>query len=232
MNQHSFCLIVARKGSQRLLNKNKLLLKGKPLFQWTLDAALTADVFDEIVVSSDDEEIISISQSCGVTAEIRPEHLCGSHVKASEVLKYFIEKFNLAKTSTYENFCLLQPTSPFRGADYIRNAMHLLETPKTEFVIGIKKYDCPPQFAVTTVRGVQPVQDKFLTEITRTQDVPTLYHPAGGIFAGKTKAFLRTGRFYGPTSVGLPLNHIEAWDINDQEDFNMAEIIAASLHSD
>jgi CMP-N-acetylneuraminic acid synthetase len=226
-----FCLLVARKGSQRLPGKNKMLLNGKPLFQWSLEAALTAEVFDEVWISSDDKDILGIGSSFpGVLMDERPTHLCGPKIKATEVLTYMIDKIN-KPSHELEMFCLLQPTSPFREASHIKKAMIMLESPNLDFVVGIRKYDTPPEFALDIKNGLRPINKGYLTKITRTQDVPESYHPAGGLFAGKIKPYLINDSFYGERSAGLVLDQIPAWDINNEDDFRVAKILARALTS-
>ncbi len=221
-------MIVARKGSQRLPGKNKMLLNAKPLFQWSLEAALKTELFDEVWVSSDDEDILEISASIpGVQLDKRPLSLCGSDVKATEVLTYMIDVVNKRKPA-FDVFCLLQPTSPFRNAYHIKKAMSMLKSSEIDFVVGMKKYGIPPEFALDLEDGLRPKKNGYLTTITRTQDCAKSFHPAGGLFAGKVKPYLETGHFYGKRSVGLILDHIPAWDINDEKDFFVAKILAQS----
>lgn len=224
--QKSIGLLVARKGSQRLTNKNKKKLLGKPLFQWTLDAALASSELDEIWVSSDDEDILELSaKNDRVKTDKRPADLCGSQVKSADVLKYMITKAQ-KKPLRFDFFCLLQPTSPFRGPEIIDQVMKILKSKQHDFVLGVKQFNTPIHFALDNTKGLQPVYNSFLTKITRTQETPHYYHPAGGIYAGKIDSFLSSGHFYGPHSYGFLLDDISAWDINTIDDFKIAEIFA------
>lgn len=225
----SFALVVARKGSTRLIGKNRLPLAGRPLFRWTLDAALDSGAFDAVVVSSDDEAILEeCAGVAGVVPDRRPADLATEKVTALDVLRYMIPR---AKTlcGGVDAFCLLQPTSPFRGPRTIREAMASLEEPEVEFAVGVAPFGSPPFFALSLENGVQPVNDGALTRVTRTQDVPALHHPAGGIFAGRVDAFLRKGHFYGPTTRGIPVGLFAAVDINTPEDFELTEALAPAV---
>jgi len=222
----NFCVIVARKGSTRLPCKNKKKLLGKPLFQWTLESAIYADCFKQICMSTDDEDILQISSKYeGILLDRRPDSLCGANVKSTEVLMYIMEKY-CKKEYGFKNFCLLQPTSPFRNVNHIQTSMDMLEKQDTKFVIGIKQYDTPPEFALSIDSGLKPIQEGYLTRITRTQDIKKTFHPAGGLYVGNIDSFLKNRHFYGPTSKGILLDHISAWDINDDNDFKIAEIFA------
>ncbi len=161
----------------------------------------------------------------GVHLDERPISLSGPNVKAAQVLTHMINVINKRQFS-FEMFCLLQPTSPFRNADHIKKAMAMLKSSEIDFVVGVKKYDIPPEFALDLKNGLHPKRNGYLTTITRTQDCGKSFHPAGGLFAGKVKPYLETGHFYGKRSEGLILDHIPAWDINDEKDFFIAEILA------
>ncbi len=224
-----FAVVTARKGSTRLPRKNVLDLDGRPLFRWTLDAALEAKVFDRVWVSTDDEAILDHCRSMdGVLLDQRPAELCTSTVPALKALAHVIAKAR-EELPGLERFCMLHPTSPFLGAVNVARAMTLLDTPGAEFVIGVRRFGIPPHFAVDITNGVIPVREGSLTRVTRTQDVPVMHHPAGGVYAGRIDAFLRQGHFWGPSARPLELGALAAWDINEAEDLEVARIIAKGV---
>ncbi len=226
---NKFALIIARANSTRLPGKNKLLLGGMPLFQWSVESALRSGLFDEVWVSSDDADILEISSKMDkINIDKRPSNLSGEEVKSYEVLKYMIEKLK-GMNKHFDHFCLLHPTSPFRNEIHINSALELLDSPDVDFVVGVRMFETPPHFALDISSGLQPVHKDYLTSITRTQDVPAHYHPAGGIYAGKTDAFLKSRHFYGKRSRGLILDHLSSWDINTKDDFSFAEVISEYL---
>lgn len=226
-----FAVVMARKGSQRLPGKNRMVLAGKPLFEWTLRAALDAGCFDSVWISSDDEDILAAAAAVpGVSLDRRPEALAGPGVPGGDVLRHMIALVR-ATDPAYGTFCMLQPTSPFRRARDIRRAMELLDEPGCEFVVGVREFATPPHFALSREDGLTPVREGCLTRITRTQDVPAYCHPAGGLYAGSVDAFLRQGHFYGPNTMPLDMGLVAAMDINTMEDFRLCEILAAGLDS-
>lgn len=230
-----FGIVVARKGSSRLAGKNRQDLYGRPLYRWTVDAALATGLFDPLLVSTDDPLILEQCAGMpGVLAEARPEALCSATATALDVLAWALprlaERFGPAAV-----FCLLQPTSPFRGAADIRRVVAALDEPGLDFAVGVAPFASPPFFALALGGegagseggpGLRPVHEGALTRVTRTQDVPALFHPAGGIFAGRPEAFLRQGHFYGPASRGVVMDHFAAWDINTPEDMDFARALA------
>ena len=91
----AICLIPARGGSKRIPRKNLRLLGGRPLLSYAIDNARESGVFDEIAVSSDDEEILALAESCGVSADRRPEQFSDDMTKFVEVLASLVDKSEL-----------------------------------------------------------------------------------------------------------------------------------------
>jgi len=129
-------IIPARAGSKRLANKNSLLLKNKPLIGHTIDAAKESNYIDEIIVSSDSEKIVEISKEMKVTAPfLRPKHLSSDTASLVDVT---IHAVNYLKglNKEYDYIIILQPTSPFRKAEHIDEAICLLDEKKTKAMIS------------------------------------------------------------------------------------------------
>src|SRR5690606_36174846 len=120
-------VIPARGGSKRLPRKNVLPLAGKPLICWTIEAAIDAKLNARILVSSDDDEILTIAtqyQVDGVIAYKRPEKLASDTASTIDVVKDAC-LFMLANGFQPETIILLQPTSPLRNSDDIQGAINL-----------------------------------------------------------------------------------------------------------
>lgn len=119
-------IIPARKGSNRVKDKNKRDFNGKPLIQWTIEAALECDFIDPIIVSSDDLDILELAFSYFDTKRIqphrRPKFLCKNSVPLKNVCRQIFSVYG-----GYEEFVLLQPTSPQRTAEDIKKAYELFK---------------------------------------------------------------------------------------------------------
>lgn len=227
---NAFCVLIARGGSVRVPQKNKRLLAGRPLFMWSLEAAVNSNSFKDVWFSSDDTEMLEQASAVpGVNINRRPDELCHSNVNGIAVLSYMIEQA-LETSPTLNGFCMLQPTSPFRGANTIARIMTALYAdPDTDMVVGVKEYAISPYFALDTSGGLTPVQDGFLTKYCHTSDAPAYVHPAGGIYAGNIQAFRENKHFYGPRSRGHVVDSLSAFDINTEDDFRIADLIAGGL---
>jgi N-acylneuraminate cytidylyltransferase len=111
-------IIPARKGSKGIKNKNRVLLNGKPLICYSIEAALRSSYIDTVVVSSDDEEILNIAQSYNISFINRPKELSGDFITLEPVILNVLDFF-----SGYDYFMLLQPTTPLRTVDHIDKAV-------------------------------------------------------------------------------------------------------------
>ena len=115
-------IVPARGGSKRLPRKNVLPLGGKPLIQWTLDAAKASKVIDRIVVTTDDDAVLEIADQSQVEAIRRPDELASDTATTVDTVLHALD--SLAERGiTARRMLLLQPTSPLRGAGDIRAAV-------------------------------------------------------------------------------------------------------------
>jgi CMP-N-acetylneuraminic acid synthetase len=126
--------IPARKGSKGLPGKNKKDFCGKPLVLWSIDQAKESKLFDKIVVSSDDEDILKIAEKAGVEAVPRVEELSGDDVLIDDVMyDYFVREPNMC-----ELICLLQPTSPLRSVKDITETHLQVKKKKWWSVVSVQ----------------------------------------------------------------------------------------------
>lgn|GEM_PF-3659150 len=201
------------------------------MFQWSVDAALNSRCFDEVWLSTDDEDILELgTQINGVQIDPRPAELATGSVKGTEVLTYTIEKARNTSPNL-EYFCLLLPTSPFRGGEIINHAMTILKQEKWDFVVGIQAFHVSPVYTVDNRNGLHPKNAELTGNRHNTDVHQPAFHLAGGIFAGRIDTFLQQGHFYGNKTYGLELDPISAWDIDTEQEWQAAEIIASGLPS-
>ena len=132
MKCHAF--IPARKGSKGLPGKNKKDFCGKPLVQWSIDQAKESKLFEKIIVSSDDEDVLGIAEKCGVEAVPRVADLSGDDVQIDDVMyDYFVRQPN-----SCEYICLLQPTSPLRSVSDITESYKNVRKKKWWSAVGVQ----------------------------------------------------------------------------------------------
>lgn len=194
------CLIPARGGSKRLPRKNVRKLAGHPLVAHTIMAAVDSGCFDDVIVSSDDLEILDIAARYSASVDVRPKNLAGDTVKATEVVNEFLMRpENRAK---WDVVCMCLPTCPLRTPQHLQDAMDIFDKNyhKTPFLIGVTQYEFPPQLALNLDSDgvmVSPVELDAYSN-TRSQDIKPYYHPNGAVYIATVPAYLERKTFFAP----------------------------------
>jgi len=215
-------IIPARGGSKRLPNKNILDLNGKPLIAWSIEAAKKSKFIDEIVISSDSEEILEIAKKYDVNIIKRPDELATDTASSIDVVKHVIENY-----PGYEYIVLLQPTSPLRTEKHINKAIELLEKKKADAVISVCEMDHSPLWSNTLPESLS--MENFLREDVknkRSQDLPKYYRLNGAIYICKIDKFLEKNTFFLDKNIyAYIMDKKSSVDIDDEIDFKLAEVL-------
>lgn len=128
---YKIALIPARGGSKRLPDKNIKLLNGKPLIAWTIIAAKESALFDEVIVSTDSENIAAIAKHYGANVPfIRPQNISNDNATTAEVVNHAVNFIQDVEKVSIDTICLLQPTSPLRTTTHIKEAFALYKEKK------------------------------------------------------------------------------------------------------
>ena len=216
---NTVCIIPARSGSKRIPEKNIRLLGGLPLVSWTIRAAQKSKVFDQIILSTDCANIANIGKSEGLRVEsLRPSYLSSDHASASEVIEYHLSKIQA------ENVCYLQPTSPFRSFDDIKDSFYLFIKNQSKSVISVSDIEIPYPWIFSK-------KDDFGTFIanidkSRSQDLNSSYTLNGAIYWFKYNAFFeyKTHLIY-DKAVPYFMPKERSIDIDNYNDFSYAEFV-------
>ncbi|MFC1904274.1 cytidylyltransferase domain-containing protein [Chloroflexota bacterium] len=224
MTDKPLCIIPARGGSKRLPRKNMAQLAGKPLLAYTVEEALKSGVFDQVCVSSEDDEILEVAREYGAQLALkRPPELATDTAQIKKVCKYLLEYF-VTQGSTYSEFAMLQATNPLRKAEDIKAAYEIFKREDANYVISIVPFSHPPQRAVWVPDGY--VKPYFgLQYMKQVQLLDTLYQPDGSIIFAKTEVFLEEGEFYGSKAVPYFIPVERSLDIDSQLDLAWAEFL-------
>lgn len=220
----ALAIIPARGGSKRLPKKNFQPLGGKPLAAYALAAAQESSCFQQILLSSDDEDILSLADGFnGVTPHKRPARLAGDHVTALTLVCEIVDNFQ----ESYDAVALLLPTCPFRTAQHIREGFDLLSD-DSDGVVSLTAYEFPPQLSVVLEHGlVSPVFDPcpLLTGDTRSQDQKTMFRPNGGFYIQWTRSFEKHRNFWRGRVRGYVMDRLDSLDIDTRTDLEYAEFM-------
>lgn len=221
-------VIPARGGSKRLPGKNIKELAGKPLIQWTIDAALESGVFDRVCVSTDSEEIATVAIQHGAEVPfMRPEELASDTSTTATALAHFIESFERRESCSVDYVCLLQPTSPLRTAEDIRNAHTLLMADNLDGVASVCELEHPIQLC--NKLGPERSLKGFISpnNIKRSQDHEVYYRLNGAIYFCRTAVAMNLGELYDNSicSCAYVMDQEKSIDIDTALDFAVAETI-------
>ena len=218
----NLAIITARGGSKRIPRKNIKEFCGKPILCYSIKAALDAGVFDEVMVSTDDEEIAEIAKKAGASVPFfRSEQTANDFASTDDVIMEVILEYQ-KRGEEFDTFCCIYPTAPFLTGERLKEAMALLET--ADSVMPVVPFSYPPQ------RGLMINENGLVARqfpeyaTTRSQDLPKIYHDCGQFYACRTKPFLDAGTTDVEHLVPLVLSEMEVQDIDTLEDWEIAEI--------
>ena len=220
----NLALIPARGGSKRILKKNIKLFKNKPMIVWSIEAALNSKCFDEILVSTDDQEIADIAKEYGANVPfLRPKELADDFSTTHEVVKHAIDWLFINQKRVYENICCIYATAPLVQVEDLRKSLTILENAHEDiYVFAATSYPFPIQRSIF-------IDDKGYSSMVypekfqlRSQDLEEAFHDAGQFYWAKSKIWYDKKNIF---QKGKPLV-IPRWrvqDIDTEEDWLMAE---------
>ena len=217
-------IIPARGGSKRLPGKNIKLLGGKPLIAWTIEAAIKSNVFDYVFVSTDSEEIASVSRDYGAKVPfLRPAELSSDTATTNDVVTHLISWFEKEYSQEVSNIAILQPTSPFRNAEHIIEAFEEMKTKHAKAIVSVCELEHPIQFC--NQLGLDGSMDGFIKKENnkRTQDLEPYYRLNGAIYIFDRKYVGRISELYSMGTFAYIMDRRASIDIDTQDDFELAE---------
>lgn len=222
----NLALVIARGGSKRIPLKNIKNFMGKPMIYWPIKNALESNLFNQVVVSTEDPEIASISRSFGAeTPFIRPLYLADDHSSTISVVKHAIEYFSKSANIHFENICCLYPCSPFVDVEDLAYSLEILKiSPLNSFVYPVTDYPHPIQRALRiSSKGML----EFISpehELSRTQDLEKTYHDCGQFYWGRADTWVHRENLHSD-SVGYVVPSWRFIDIDTTSDWKRAEIL-------
>lgn len=216
-------IITARGGSKRIPRKNIKEFCGKPIIAYSIEAALEAGIFDEVMVSTDDEEIAEVARKYGAKVPFyRSEETSNDMATTNDVLVEVMTEYE-NRGQKFDAFCCIYPTAPFISAKRLRAAMELLENSDADKVFPVVAFSFPPQRAVV-IRDGQLVFHEPQYMYARSQDLEKQYHDAGQFYCFKTAAFFENESFWTGKILPLEISELEVQDIDNQTDWEIAEM--------
>ncbi|MGL5050268.1 MAG: cytidylyltransferase domain-containing protein, partial [Fusobacteriaceae bacterium] len=225
MSLKKIAIIPARSGSKGLLNKNILMLLHKPLIAYTIEAAIRSNQFERVIVSTDSLEYKEIAQKYGAQVFMRDETLSNDKATSFMVVEDVLKRL---QNESYDYFALLQPTSPFRDENHIKESIKNYEEKYSEIDYLVSMSESSK--CADLIKRVH--EDMTLKEYNldysnyRRQDGKE-YYPNGAIFVGKIEKYLSRKHFFCDKTLAYFMNKEDSIDIDDRLDFEIAIMIAA-----
>ena len=223
-----YCIIPARAGSKRIIKKNIKIFNGKPLIWWTINAAIKSNLFTEIIVSSDDDELIDLVQYLDVKIFKRFKYIDDLST-SSQATIFTLKNSDLDLRHNTIIFQLL-PTCPLRTNLDLINAYQIYK--KKKLVSGVSGFEMcfgNPYWLIKNnnekLKFIFPNKQE-----NRSQDLDTLYMLSGCVWISQYDYLIENNSFKGDKTGLLNLNWLSCLDIDTEEEFTIVEKLASLVY--
>lgn len=223
-NKTVLAIIPARGGSKGVPRKNIRELGGKPLLAWTIEEAKKSKYIDQLVLSSEDAEIIAVAQKWGCEVPfVRPQELAQDDTPSIDPVLHVIEKL----PQKYDYVVLLQPTSPLRLVIDIDTCIELIIEKNSQSCVSITEPEKSPMWMYKMDNNSRVLenliqQDK---EIHRRQDLPPIYALNGAVYVTQCAYLCKSKKFIGQNTIGYVMPLERSLDIDTELDFSFISFI-------
>lgn len=219
----NLAIIPARGGSKRIPRKNVKSFAGLPMITHSLRAAKACGLFDHILVSSEDDEILTVGQAHGGEPLLRPPELADDHTATIPVIRHAI---CWAENQGWplEAVCCIYATAPFIRAEDLREGRRLLQQEGMDFAFAATTFPYPVfRGLLHEGKGVRMIFPEHFP--TRSQDLPEALHDAGQFYWGTPRAWKEEERLFSEKSAPVMLPRHRVQDIDTEEDWRRAELL-------
>lgn len=216
-------IITARGGSKRIPKKNIRDFCGKPIIVYGIQAALDAGIFDEVMVSTDSEEIAEIAREYGANVPfMRSEHTASDFATTAEVIIEVLDRYR-EMGKHFDTAVCIYPTAPFVTAKKLQEGVSILETGRKIQAMPVVKFSYPPQ------RGFVRDDDEICMKYpeyrdSRSQDLEPIFHDAGQFYCYNVEEYVKANGKVSEHIAPIFVSELEVHDIDTEEDWKMAEL--------
>lgn len=220
---NAVAIITARGGSKRIPGKNIKEFLGKPIICYSIEAALASGIFEEVMVSTDDEEIAAIAKAAGARVPfMRSAANADDYATTDDVLMEVLDEYERqGKTFTY--MACIYPTAPFVTAKKLQDALQLLKDNQASGVMPVVRFSFPPQRGMAIREGKL---DYCYPEnaLKRSQDLEQMYHDCGQFYVYDTEKFRACKGNLPDGYLPIEVPELEVQDIDNMVDWKLAEL--------
>lgn len=216
-------IIPARGGSKRIPRKNIKQFCGKPILAYSIEAAIQSELFSEVMVSTDDDEIAGIARQYGASVPFpRSVETSNDYATTEDVLLEVVEKYHQTGRD-FSYICCIYPTAPFVTAQKLRSAFRLFYGSGADALVPVVPFSYPP------LRGFILQNERIRMkwpeyEAARSQDLQPIYHDCGQFYFAHMDAFLREKTLFCEETIPMLLPELEVQDIDNETDWELAEL--------
>lgn len=220
---NAVAIITARGGSKRIPGKNSRMFLGKPMLVYSVEAALAAGIFREVMVSTDDEEIARIAREAGASVPfLRSEKTADDFATTDDVLMEVLKTYE-ERGEIFDYMACIYPTAPFVRAGKLREAMRLLIEQDGTGVMPVVRFSFPPQRGMA-VRDGKLVYCYPENAAKRSQDLEPMYHDCGQFYCYHVARYLACRGDLPDGYLPIVVEETEVQDIDNPSDWALAEI--------
>jgi N-acylneuraminate cytidylyltransferase len=219
----SIAIIPARGGSKRIPRKNIRSFCGKPIIHYPIKVALESGLFDEVMVSTDDQEIADVAIQGGAKVPfLRSAATSNDTAVTAAVISEVLHRYQ-ERGVEFKRLCCIYPVTPLLQAKHLKEAAAILENNHVESVQPVVRFGFPPQRAVRVLPDGRVSWIYPEHALTRSQDLEAQYHDVGQFYWWKTAHFLQEKLLVGNNSFAYEMSELDIQDIDNEVDWQLAE---------
>jgi N-acylneuraminate cytidylyltransferase len=216
-------IITARGGSKRIPRKNLRPFLGRPIMAYSIEAAIQSGLFDEVMVSTDDEEIAEVARECGATVPfMRSAKTSDDYSTTAQVLEEVIGDYR-QRGRIFDYACCIYPTAPFVTADKLRQAFDKLSNSDADLVLPIARFSFPI-WRSFKLEGDRVIYNWPEYAPMRSQDLPPAFQDTGQFYFFRPEILQGSPLLVTDNSMGIEVDELEVQDIDTEADWRLAEI--------
>ena len=220
----AIAIITARGGSKRIPRKNIREFCGKPIMNYSIEAALEAGIFDEVMVSTEDDEIADIARAAGAQVPfMRSAETSSDIATTEEVISEVLMRYEELGRS-FDYGCCIYPTAPFVTAHKLRDAYDILVESGAQSIVPMQEFTYPPQrgLFIDGEGYVKMLHPEYAA--TRSQDLEKHYHECGQFYIFRNADFMIQRDTTMEKSIPYIIDPVESQDIDTESDWELAEL--------
>jgi pseudaminic acid cytidylyltransferase len=231
MKRNALAIITARGGSKRIPRKNLRPFLGRPILAYSIEAARTSGLFDEVMVSSDDEEILELARTLGAATPFkRSAGTSDDTATTADVLLEVLAEYR-RQGHEFDRLCCIYPTAPFVSAAKLRQADALLRESGADAVVPVVAFSFPI-WRSFKIEGGRIAFNWPENALRRSQDLPKAFHDCGQFYFLRAESFLVQRRLVMDNTAPIIVPEAEAQDIDTEDDWTIAEIKYSRLKAE